>query len=281
MIRTFNEAVAIVTGGASGIGRALSEELSKRGCDVIIADIQEDLAQQVASSIRETGGKAWAEKMDVTNFRDVKDVVSSTFERAGRLDYMFNNAGIGVAGETILHTRQTWDFITDVNIRGVVNGVQAAYPIMVKQGFGHIVNTASVAGLLSIGGVAAYAMTKHAVVGLSKSLRAEASLSGIQVSVLCPGLVRTPLLGGGKFGIIHGLAIEKAKDLLERSWPMDPVKFARKAVDDVSKNKAVIILPRWQRFFLWAIGIAPVSLEIWLSKMAYAYGLKKAGHKRP
>lgn len=281
MIRIFDTATAIVTGGASGIGRALSEELSQRGCEVVIADIQEELAEQVASNLRQKGRKATAAKIDVTNLTDVKQMVESTVERTGRIDYIFNNAGIGVAGETILHTRESWDLIIDTNIRGVVNGVQAAFPIMNKQGFGHIVNTASVAGLMALGGFAAYSMTKHALVGLSKSLRSEASLLGIRVSVICPGLIRTPLLDGGKYGKLHGFTTDQAKDLLEKGRPMDPVRFAQKAIDDVSKNKAVIIIPRWLRFFLWGLGTAPVSLEIWLSKLAYIYGLKTAGHKKP
>ena len=107
---------------------------------------------------------------------------------------MFNNAGIAIGGSAHDYGIQEWNQIIDVNLRGVVNGVQAAYCIMIKQGFGHIVNTASITGLMPTPGQVAYSMTKHAVVGLSLSLRAEAALLGIRVSVLCPGAIRTPIL---------------------------------------------------------------------------------------
>ena len=170
-IRTYRDAVAIITGGASGIGRALAGELAGRGCEIVIADLQIDLAEEVAGRIRAAGGKAAAFKVDVTDFAAVAEVVKKTVDRAGRLDYMFNNAGIGIGGEVCDFTLEDWNRVIDVNIRGVINGVQAVYPLMINQGFGHIVNTASMAGLVPIPVLAAYTASKHAVVGLSKALR--------------------------------------------------------------------------------------------------------------
>jgi NAD(P)-dependent dehydrogenase (short-subunit alcohol dehydrogenase family) len=165
----------------------LAEELAKRGCEVVLADRQIDLAQEVASKICASGGKARASNVDVTDFTAVEKLVQETVARMGRLDYIFNNAGIGIGGNVKNFGIEDWNQMMDVNLRGVINGVQAAHKVMITQGFGHIVNTASLAGLMPSPGNVAYATTKYAVVGLSKSLRAESAHFGIRVSVLCPG----------------------------------------------------------------------------------------------
>jgi NAD(P)-dependent dehydrogenase (short-subunit alcohol dehydrogenase family) len=223
----------------------------------------------VASEIRAAGGKAEALELDVTNFSAVECLLQETVERTGRLDYMFNNAGIGIGGDVGLHSIEDWDRIIDVNLRGVVNGVQAAYQIMLSQGFGHIVNTASMAGLMPSPGVVSYASTKYAVVGLSKSLRPEAALAGIRVSVLCPGVIRTPILEGGKYGkSLVDISPEQIRDMWERLKPMPPNIFASKALDAVAKNKAIIIIPfRWKLFW-WINRLSP-SLGIFLAQKSY------------
>lgn len=256
-LRVFDGGVAIVTGAASGIGRALAEELAARGCEVVVADVDVDLAEQAAASIRGRGGHATVAILDVANHEAVARTVRDTRERCGRLDFLFNNAGIGTAGEIRDHTIAAWRTIVDVNLMGVVHGVQAAYPVMIEQGFGHIVNTASMAGF-SAGASGSYTATKHAVVGLSKMLRAEAHAFGVRASVLCPGVIRTPLLRGGKRGIFleHSLPEDEQRELaatiFERLRPMDASRFARKALDGVARNKAIIIAPVGWRLF-WFI----------------------------
>jgi len=146
-LRTFAGAVAIVTGGASGIGRALGEALARRGAWVVLADLQVDQATEIAIRIREGGGRANAEALDVTDFLATNRLIQNKFQSAGRLDYVFNVAGIGIVGEARYYELEDWYRVLDVNLRGVVHGVQAAYPIMLRQGFGHIVNMASGAGL--------------------------------------------------------------------------------------------------------------------------------------
>jgi NAD(P)-dependent dehydrogenase (short-subunit alcohol dehydrogenase family) len=186
-LRTFEGAVAIVTGGASGIGRALVEALARRGARVVLADVQAGLAEEVAARIRAGGGRATAENLDVTDFAATSRLIQDSFQTDGRLDYVFNIAGIGIVGEARYFEQEDWYRMLDVNLRGVVHGVQAAYPIMVRQGFGHIVNMASGAGLWPSPFVVGYCATKHAVVGLSTALRIEAATVGVRVSVLCPG----------------------------------------------------------------------------------------------
>jgi NAD(P)-dependent dehydrogenase (short-subunit alcohol dehydrogenase family) len=274
-IRTFDGAAAIITGGASGIGRALAETLAKRGCEVVLADLQFELAEEVALRIRASGGKAEAVKVDVTDFPAMEELVKATLNRTGRLDYIFNNAGIGIGGTVSLYGIEDWNHIIDINLRGVINGVQAAYKIMLAQGFGHIVNTASMAGLMPGPGSVAYTTTKHAVVGLSTSLRAEAAHMGIRVSVLCPGVIRTPILeGGGKYGrMLVEISPEKLRDAWERLKPMPPKIFAKRVLKAVAKNRAIIIFPSWWKSFWWINRLSP-SLGISLAQNRFQDSIK-------
>lgn len=268
-IRIFEDATAIITGGASGIGRALAEELAKRGGEVVLADLQIELAEEAATEIRVAGGRAKAWQLDVTDFSAMEGLLRETVGRTGRLDYMFNNAGIGIGGDVHLHSIEDWNRIIDVNLRGVINGVQGAYKIMLNQGFGHIVNTSSMAGLMPSPGVSSYATTKHAVVGLSESLRAEAAPAGIRVSVLCPGVIRTPILEGGKYGKnLVEVSLEQQRRIWERFKPMAPNIFARKALDAIAKNEAIIIIPSWWKLFWWMNRLSP-SLGISLAQKLY------------
>ena len=268
-LRIFDGAVAIMTGGASGIGRALSEALGRRGASVVLADRQVALAQEVADGIQERGGQASAVELDVTDFAAVDQLVRATAQDQGRLDYMFNNAGIAIGGEVRLCQIEDWDSVLNVNLHGVVNGVQAAYPVMLSQGCGHIVNTASMAGLLPMPAAVSYATTKHAVVGLSKSLRVEAASYGVRVSVLCPGFIRTPILHGGKYGKnLQPVPPEVQEKFIRQYRPMDPALFAEKVLDALARNKALIIVPGWWRLFWWLSRLSP-ALELSLAQRSY------------
>ena len=268
-LRIFDGAVAIITGGASGIGRALSEALGRRGASVVLADRQVALAQEVVAGIQERGGKASAVELDVTDFSAVDQFVRATAQAQGRLDYMFNNAGIAIGGEVRVCQIEDWDSVLNVNLHGVVNGVQAAYPIMLDQGYGHIINTASMAGLLPMPAAVSYATTKHAVVGLSKSLRVEAAPYGVRVSVLCPGFIRTPILHGGKYGKnLQPAPPEVQEKFLRKYRPMDPAVFAEKVLDALARNKPLIIVPGWWRLFWWLSRLSP-ALEFSLVQRSY------------
>ncbi len=257
-IRIFYDATAIVTGGASGIGRALAEELGRRGCEVVLADMQIEMAQDVATQIQTSGGRAKAVEVDVTDFPAMERLVRKTVESSGRLDYIFNNAGIVIGCTANHYSIEDWNKIIDINLRGVVNGIQAAYFIMIDQGFGHIVNTASMAGLMPNPVNVAYAATKHAVVGLSQSLRVEAAQMGIRVSVICPGVIRTPILEGGKYGkILMNIPAEKLRDMLEELMPMAPDVLAKKVLNAVAKNRAIIIVPYFWKLLWWLNRLSP------------------------
>ena len=208
--------------------RAGRTRWAARGAWVVLADRQVDLAHEVATRIREAGGRATAEDLDVTDFPAMNRLVQNTFQSAGRLDYVFNIAGIGIVGEARYYELEDWYRVLDVNLRGVVHGVQAAYPIMLRQGFGHIVNMASAAGLWPSPFVVSYCASKHAVVGLSTSLRIEAAAAGIRVSVLCPGAVRTPALTAeSRYGkVLPPIPPKLLQKIVERQRPMRPERFA-------------------------------------------------------
>lgn len=258
-IRLFQGAVAVVTGGASGIGLALGRALARRGGQVVLADRDAEPAARAAAAIRAGGGSAEAAALDVRDGEAFRRLLEETVERHGRLDFLFNNAGIAIAGEVLDYRPEHWDRLFEVNLRGVSNGVQAAYGIMVGQGFGHLVNTASMAGLIPCPGGAAYGAAKHAVIGLSRSLRLEARRHGVRVSALCPGVVRTAILdGGGR----HGLALRPIDAAAERRlWdrlrPVDPDRFAELVLPLVARNRAIIVVPAWWRLLWWLDRLSP------------------------
>ncbi len=226
-IRTYGQAVAIVTGGASGIGAALSRALARRGSVVVVSDRQLDGARETSRGIEQSGGQAEAVEADVRDAQRIASMIEHVWEQHGRLDYLFNNAGIGVGGEALQCSLDDWRYIVDVNLMGVVHGIQAAYPRMVQQGFGHIVSTASMAAFMPTPFTASYGATKAAVVGLTRALRIEAAPYGVRVSALCPGVIRTPILAGGRFGRIKiEMPIQKQLENWERLRPMDPALFA-------------------------------------------------------
>lgn len=256
--------VAFITGGASGIGAALAKELAARGIEVVLADRQIGLAEELATTLRESGGEATAVELDVRDAGQFERVVDDTVSRTGRIDYLFNNAGIGVGGAILGYSLSDWYDVFDVNLRGVAHGIQAVYPVMCKQGSGHIINTASVAGLLPTGEAGSYAATKHAVVGLSKALRVEAADHGVKVCVLCPGVIRTPILTAGKYGRLNLTegARSKVMELWEQLRPMDVEVFARKALREIERDKPIVIVPFFWRAFWWLERFSP-SLSLW------------------
>ena len=257
MTVSFQNQIAIVTGGASGIGRALCEELTRRGAVVAVADINYEGAQAVASAIAANGGRATAALLDVTRAENVERLVEDTVRTHGRLDYMFNNAGIGVAGEVRDLSLDHWRKCIDINLWGVIYGTTAAYAAMLRQGSGHIVNTASAAGLIGEPGLAPYSVTKSAVVALSTALRAEAEALGVRVSVVCPGYVDTAIYENA-----IGAKIDKDEFLAKLPVRLVTAPDAARAIlRGVERNEAIIVFPFYARLAWWMIRINPRLLD--------------------
>jgi NAD(P)-dependent dehydrogenase (short-subunit alcohol dehydrogenase family) len=226
---------AIVTGGASGIGRALGEELGRRGAIVILADLNEALLEETVSSLAGKGYRVEGATLDVTDFAAVKELVDGTISRHGRLDYMFNNAGIDMLGEALDMSLDDWMRVIDVNLYGVVHGVAAAYPVMVEQGYGHIVNTSSLAGFFPVTGEISYTTSKYGVLGLSEVLRIEGEKYGVKVSVVCPGIIRTPIYENCE---VVGFDREKVMALSPKG--ISPQRCAKIVLKGVERNRGII-----------------------------------------
>lgn len=238
--------VAIVTGGASGIGRAIAAALVDKGAHVVIADVNAEGAELAAKRITEAGpGRADAVCLDVTDGAAVLAAYRAVAAEHGRLDLVFNNAGIAIGGMTEEFTLEHWDRVIDVNLRGVVHGVHAAYPIMLAQGRGHIVNTASLAGLVQPAIMIPYTVTKSAVVALSVALRAEGAARGVRVSALCPGFVDTPLLDNVNPGLPPTGVNDKTRRVIGRLQPglYTADRLAADVMRGIARNKPIILAP--------------------------------------
>lgn len=245
---TFKDRIVIVTGAGSGIGAALSRALAERGATVICADIAADNANKVATTIQRNGGLASACQLDVTSADQVQTLVLDTIKQHGRLDLMFNNAGISVAGDARDIDLSHWRAVLDVNLMGVVYGTDAAYKQMAAQGHGHIINIASLAGLIPFPANAPYATSKHAVVGLSMSLRAEGQDLGVKVSAVCPGFIQSNIYRATPF-------INVDRERAMRKIPFTPIPAERAAaliLRGVKRNDAIIIFPGYARF-VWML----------------------------
>jgi NAD(P)-dependent dehydrogenase (short-subunit alcohol dehydrogenase family) len=242
----FKDKVAIVTGGGSGIGQALCLELGQRGSMVVVASLHDDHAKRVASAITQNGGHAHAVHVDVSNEEEVRQLIDKTVSEYGHLDYLFNNAGIFIGGDARDLTLEQWCRVLEVNLYGVLYGTVIAYPIMVGQGFGHIVNVSSAAGLFPVPQFpvpagAPYCTSKYAVVGLSLSLRVEGADLGVKVSVVCPGGVQTNIYQTAT--IVNVPPEQRAALTLATPKMMDASKAARMILRGVSRNQAIIAFP--------------------------------------
>jgi NAD(P)-dependent dehydrogenase (short-subunit alcohol dehydrogenase family) len=252
IVNYFESKMAVVTGGASGIGRALCEELHRRGAAaVIVADINAEGAQEVTATDR----RMQAIHVDVSRQADVQSLVDQTIAQYGHLDLMINNAGATICGEVRDLTIEHWRRMIDVNLWGAIYGTTAAYRVMVGQGFGHIVNVASLDGLAPMPLAAPYTTAKHAVVGLSTTLRIEGADLGVKVSVACPGAVRTGVLDAATF---VGIQREEAIAEMQSGFKMaEPSDCARAILRGVERNQGIIVDTWLNHLFWWTCRLSP------------------------
>ena len=201
-MKIFQEKTAVITGAASGIGLALTEKSLQEGMNVVLADIEEGKLKEVEEKFSKYAHKILSVKTDVSKLSDIEQLAEKTLNVFQGVHLLFNNAGVSSIGSSFLETTiKDWQWVLGVNLWGVVYGVHVFLPLMLKQNQeGHIVNTASMAGLLSSAYMSPYNVSKHAVVTLSETLYLELKQiqSRINVSVLCPGLVKTNIIDAGR-----------------------------------------------------------------------------------
>jgi NAD(P)-dependent dehydrogenase (short-subunit alcohol dehydrogenase family) len=244
--------VAFVTGGASGIGKALSEALARQGASVVVADRNG------------AGAEAVALTLDVTDADAMERAVADVWTRKGAIDLFFNNAGIGGPfGEMTDVKLSDWRKVLDVNLHGVIHGVAAVYPRMVKRRSGHIINTASAAGLVPSPWSGPYTAAKHAVMGLTNGLRTEAFGNGVRVSAVCPGFIDTNLFQQST--TYETVSYEKAIQL--RPQMMDTAACARAILKGVAANRAIITVTLFARMAWWVWRLWP-GLVFWFAQKA-------------
>ena len=204
--------VALVTGGAQGIGRAVALTLARHGADVAISDIKAEVARSTAGEIEKIGRRALVIEANVSRYDDAERMVRETVEGLGRIDILVNNAGITRDGLMLRMSEEDWDLVLDVNLKGAFNCTKAAIRHMAKQRSGRIVNIASVVGLMGNAGQANYAASKAGLIGFTKAVAREVASRNITVNAVAPGYIDTPMT--------QALA-EKVKEELKKLIPMD------------------------------------------------------------
>ncbi len=190
----FSGKTAFVTGGAQGIGFAIAESLAKRGANIMLADINEAGLKQAKEKLSKLNTQIDYCICDVASAEAVQAAADKTIERFGKVHYLVNNAGVGIGGEVGETPLKDWKWIVDINLMGVVYGCEVFVPLIKSHGEGgHVINTASMAGHISLAGMGPYHATKYAVVGYTECMRQELEPHNIGVSALCPGWVQTEI----------------------------------------------------------------------------------------
>ncbi len=271
-MNVFNGKVAIVTGAGSGIGKALAEELAHRGAHVVINDINAERIKRVGENIAGANGAVTASTLDVSNYDAVKKMIEDTVSAHGRIDFIFNNAGIAVGGPAEDFSIDDWRRVIDVNLYGVVYGASVAFPIMVKQGFGHIVNTASIEGLVPVSTTPSYVASKYGVVGLSNALRIAGADYNVRVNAVCPGYIKTAIFNDSK---LINIDRQKSIDAMNRLGGITPEICASAILRGVERNQAFIVVTAFARILWWLQRLSP-DFVLWRMKMDYRK-LKKDG----
>lgn len=254
-----NQKVVVITGGASGIGRACALAMGRRGADAVIADVNRERSEAVVTELKALGRKALAVACDVSQDRDLERLAETVVGEMGRADLLMNNAGVVLGGPFEKIPMADWEWIVGINLLGPVRGVRAFLPHMLERGSGYIVNTASFAGLVAHNPqTVPYDTTKHGVVGLSAGLALYLKPRGIGVSVLCPGYVATNLPESYRFRGLEGSAVgpDQMPDAV-----VTPEDVAEKVVAAVESER-FLILSQPEHARIWARRVQDVDAHI-------------------
>ncbi|NWF67964.1 MAG: SDR family oxidoreductase [Chloroflexi bacterium] len=259
--------VCVVTGAASGIGKAVSLALGRQGAQVIAADVDLAGAEATRNAVQQAGGQAEAHSVDIAVAEQVNTLFEMAYQAYGRIDFAFNIAGVGLLGEVRDLSLEHWQRLVNVNIMGTVHCVHAAYQLMLRQKHGHIVNMASLAGLVGYPTMTPYAMTKSAIVGMSQSLRHEAAAAGIKVSVVCPGFIQSAIYTASPAVNVDGAAV----------WKRLPFKLmnadhaAEQILRGVERNRGMMVFPAYGRLLWGLYRLSPALMRLTASKTLHDF----------
>lgn len=253
-MKRFRDAVVVITGAGSGIGEATARAFSDLGAIVHVVDIDEQRAHRVA---RELGEGAFAHVVDVSDAAAVEALAEDVYARHGRVDVLVNNAGVGHGGLVQEIPLADWKWVLDINLWGVIHGVHSFVPRMVDQGGdAHIVNTASLAGLIGIPTMAPYCTSKFAIVGMSESLGAELAPHRIRVTAVCPGVIATDIVRASRIG--EAMAGTRARiEAYYRKLGIKPEKVARDIVRAVRAERPLQLTIGTAYPALWLRRLSP------------------------
>jgi NAD(P)-dependent dehydrogenase (short-subunit alcohol dehydrogenase family) len=241
--------VALVTGAASGIGRATALGFARAGADLVVCDLNDAGLEETSRAIRAVGRTALDRRVDVSSREDMRAFAAEVHRQYPAVDVLMNNAGVGLGGGFLDTTLEDWDWILSINLWGVVHGCHFFLPPMVARRRGHVVNVSSAAGYLATAQLAAYSTTKFAVFGLSEALRDELRPHGIGVTTVCPGIINTPITTSARMR--GAVATPQARAVLVEAYRRrnyGPERVAANILKAVARNRPV----------------APISPEAWV-----------------
>jgi 3-hydroxybutyrate dehydrogenase len=224
MEKLLNQKVALVTGAASGIGLEVAREFAKEGAKVVISDLNKEAAETAAKQLQEQGLDALAVACDVTKEKEMERSIHLTVEKYGRIDILINNAGLQHVAEIENFPTEKFEFMIKVMLTAPFIATKQVFPFMKKQGFGRIINMASINGVIGFAGKAAYNSAKHGVIGLTKVAALEGAAHGITVNALCPGYVDTPLVQNQLKDIAETRKVPLENVMEEVIYPLVPQK---------------------------------------------------------
>lgn len=243
---SFHQQLALVTGAGSGIGRATAILLAQLGAKVVITDRNPQSLQETQQQIQAQGGQAFCETADVSDWAAMQALAERVHQQYGVLDILVNNAGVATSGEFLKTPIEDWHWVMGINLMGVVHGCKAFGSAMAERKRGHIVNVASAAGYYAAPDMSAYSASKHAVMGLSESLRIELAEFNVGVSTICPGVINTNIVATMR---THGETVQAQAKIVDiyKKRNYGPEGVAEAIVSAIKHNRAVV----------------PVSPEAW------------------
>ena len=263
----FQGTVSLITGGASGLGKALAFKLAQTGSSVIICDVNDINGTKTCHELQNRFKTGAFYKVDVSDTDSVTQCINDIVARYGRIDFIINNAGVGMAGEVHEFTLEQWQKTMDINLMGVIYGSLAAYKIMLQQRSGHIINISSLAGIVPFPVHTPYTTSKYGVAGFTASLRSEARIHNIETTLVCPGIVETDFY--------HSIEVVNADKAAYTGRLPQKILSAEKAaniiITGIARRKKLIIFPFHAILLYYAYRFSPSLCELCLRYLLHEF----------